>query len=198
MSEFNSASVTALQKSHTAGWHESDPAVTQSGFAGLVESNHQQNFLLWHEEDVARRNDLGPERIMQAKRAIDGYNQARNNFIEQIDKFLVEQLSPATEGVPFNSETPGMMIDRLSILSLKDYHMAEEVARDDASDDHIAACQKKLETIKRQISDLSLALDELLRDVASGTRSFRVYFQFKMYNDPSLNPQLRDADQKTS
>src|SRR6187431_656637 len=121
----DSAAVTALQTSLTAQWHESVPSAEGEGFLRLVQENHLRNFALWHEEDVARRDDLGSERVHQAKRAIDGYNQERNNFIEEMDKALVAALEPAETGLPRNSETPGMIIDRLSILALKEYHMRE-------------------------------------------------------------------------
>ena len=83
-----------------------------------------------------------------------------------------------------------MMIDRLSILALKEFHMREETVRDDASDAHRATCGEKLARITRQRTDLTQCLGELLADVAAGRRTFAVYYQFKMYNDPALNPQL--------
>ncbi len=177
----------------TGEWHHKEPAASGSGFELLVAENHLRNFLLWHEEDVARRDDLGAERVMQAKRAIDGYNQKRNNFIEEMDKVLVAELQPAESGVPKNSETPGMMIDRLSILALKEYHMREETVRDDVDEKHIANCSEKLARIILQRGDLVNCLAELLAEVMAGTRSFSVYYQFKMYNDPALNPQLYAA-----
>ncbi len=103
----------------------------------------------------------------------------------------MDSMNPPETGCSFNSETPGMMIDRLSILALKQYHMQEEVDRDDASEEHRAKCATKLNVICQQIQDLSTALAELLHAIEEGTRSFRVYFQFKMYNDTELNPELR-------
>ncbi len=131
---------------------------------------------------------------MQAKRAIDGFNQQRNNFIEEMDKVLVAELRPKESDVPKNSETPGMMIDRLSILALKEYHMREETERKDVDEKHIASCSEKLARITLQRSDLVRCLEELLEEVSKGTRSFSVYYQFKMYNDPALNPQLYAAE----
>ena len=52
-------------------WHQQDPSITGDGFVAMVQQNHFENFSLWHEEDIARRNDLGAERVLQAKRAID-------------------------------------------------------------------------------------------------------------------------------
>lgn len=83
-----------------------------------------------------------------------------------------------------------MMIDRLSILALKEFHMHEETVRPDASTAHREKCAEKLARIRVQRADLTACVDDLLADVAARRRTFSVYFQFKMYNDPSLNPQL--------
>lgn len=188
--------IADLQTSLTADWHESPPTACGEGFGGLVAENHWRNFQLWHEEDVARRDDLGSERVHQAKRAIDRFNQERNNFIEEMDKVLVAALQPPESGLPRNSETPGMMIDRLSILALKEYHMREQTARDDASAAHRQSCGEKLARIIRQRADLAQSLVELIHDVCANRRTFAVYYQFKMYNDPALNPQLYGKGEK--
>jgi hypothetical protein len=189
----NVQEILAAHAIWTADWHQAQPAATEAGLLALVRQNHFENFSLWHEEDIARRDDLGPERIRQAKRTIDRHNQRRNDLVEQIDRHFVQLLQPRDSGCPFNSETPGMMVDRLSILALKEYHMREETQRFDAPPEHRERCTTKLNVICRQIQDLSSALSDLLSEVQQGTRSFRVYFQFKMYNDTELNPQLRRA-----
>ena len=191
--KYDPAKITSLQTRLTALWHEIEPCAGSEGFDHLVQQNHYFNFMLWHEEDIARRDDLGSERVHQAKRAIDHYNQQRNNFIEEMDKVLVAELQPAESGCPRNSETPGMIIDRLSILALKEFHMCEETERADASEDHRENCRAKLARIVLQRGDLTQSLGELLDDVAAGRRTFGVYYQFKMYNDPALNPQLYGA-----
>ena len=188
--------VTAILLLHselTRRWHTSEPEASGDEFLNIVGRNHLENFSLWHEEDIARCDHLGNERIRQAKRTIDAHNQRRNELIEEMDRHIVAALKPRDSGCPFNSETPGMMIDRLSILALKKYHMQEEVDRVDASREHREKCETKLGVIARQIQDLSTALTELLSEIQAGKRSFRVYFQFKMYNDTELNPELRRA-----
>lgn len=180
---------TRAQSEWTERWHSAEPEAPEEGFPGLLQENHWQNYSLWHEEDQARRDDLGHEHVYRAKRAIDRHNQLRNNAMERMDSFLLEALQPSAKA-PLNSETPGMMIDRLSILALKDYHMAEEVARDDADPAHRERCAQKLEVIRQQRSDLEAVLETFLEEVRRGERAFKVYFQFKMYNDPALNPQL--------
>lgn len=187
----NVAEISTLQRALTTRWHEEAISLSQVGLLELLEQNHRENFNLWHEEDVARCDDLGAERIRLAKRNIDRHNQQRNDLVEAIDRHLVQELQPLDQGCPFNSETPGMMIDRLSILALKEYHMREEAEREDASAEHRATCMSKLTVIQQQIDDLATALEQLFDEVQAGTRSFRAYFQFKMYNDEQLNPQLR-------
>ena len=86
----------------------SAPAAGGEGFSRLVQENHFRNFQLWHEEDIARRDDLGFERIYRAKRAIDRYNQERNNFIEEMDKVLVAELM----GISPDPLTHEVIIDR--------------------------------------------------------------------------------------
>jgi hypothetical protein len=186
----DAAALASLQTDLTARWHDVPPAAAGADFERLVQENHLRNFQLWHEEDVARRDDLGFEAVYRAKRAIDRYNQERNNFIEAMDQAIVAALQPAAGGCPRNSETPGMMIDRLSILALKEYHMHEQTLRADASAGHREKCGEKLARLRVQRADLVACLGELLADVTARRRTFSVYFQFKMYNDPALNPQL--------
>ena len=188
--KFDAQEIAACQTELTARWHQVPPAAGGEGFFRLLEENHLRNFLLWHEEDVARRDDLGFEAVYKAKRNIDRFNQERNNFAEEMDKAVVAALQPPESGCPRNSETPGMMIDRMSILALKEFHMHEETVRPDASPAHKAKCAEKLARIRQQRVDLTGCLGDLLADVAARRRTFSVYYQFKMYNDPALNPQL--------
>lgn len=192
----NIRAIAALHQHCTRLWHISEPRAFGQGFLSLVVQNHLENFQLWHAEDAARRDDLGAEAVRQAKRAIDGYNQQRNDLIEQMDLWLIQELRPAQSGCSFNSETPGMIIDRLSILALKVFHMQEETIRKDATDEHKARCSEKLDRLHQQRADLLQALAELAAAVRQGDRSFHVYRQFKMYNDAELNPQLRAASSR--
>jgi hypothetical protein len=95
--------------------------------------------------------------------------------------------------VPWNSETPGSVVDRLSILSLKVYHMREQTERLDATKEHIQKCRQRLEVLTRQHEDLTAALQLLLEDVFAGRKQMKVYRQFKMYNDPDANPAIYGA-----
>jgi hypothetical protein len=158
----------------------------------FVEENMKWNFMLWHEEDIARIKDIDPLRIVEAKRNIDQYNQSRNNAMEKIDEWILSFLEShqIQAGSKLHSETPGMMIDRLAIMALKKYHMEEETIREDVDQIHIDKCQSKVLVLTEQISDLSYALQQVLNDLMESKLQFKVYRQFKMYNDPSLNPEL--------
>ena len=191
--------ITELHRTTVARWHQEEVKNSYSGFLAVVCEQHMFNYLLWHEEDLARSPDVGDTRIAEVKRAIDGYNQKRNDRIEKIDDFLIEELGrrgvvPA-QGARLNTETPGSSIDRLSILSLRVYHMEEQAARSDASAEHVAKVKGRLAIIHDQHRDLSNSLAELLDDIFAGRNRLKVYRQFKMYNDPTLNPYLYKTGQ---
>ena len=192
--------VIDLHASTVALWHKQEIANPYTGYLHAVCQQHMYNYLLWHEEDIARSPNVGDERIAAVKRAIDGYNQKRNDGIEALDAHLVRELmerkiAPALDARQ-NTETPGSTIDRLSILSLRRYHMQEQADRTDASDEHRAKARGRLETLAEQHRDLSQGLAELLDDIFAGRKRLKVYFQFKMYNDATMNPYLYQGKQK--
>ena len=155
-----------------------------------IADNHLHNRLLWDEEDLARRREVPDAEIAKNKRAIDGYNQKRNDAIERIDEHLLGLFSNKNENAKLSSETPGAMADRLSILSLKVHHMRLQTLRSDVDSTHIETCVLKLHRLNEQRTDLASCLDRLLDECARGEARFKVYRQFKMYNDPALNPAL--------
>jgi len=147
----------------------------------------------WHFEDIIRDPQIDPVAALTLKRKIDASNQDRTDMVEYIDSYFLSKYKSITpkDSAKLNSESPAWAIDRLSILALKIYHMQEEVDRQDASDDHIAACQKKLDVLLEQRVDLSTAIDDMLKDIEAGDKYMKVYKQMKMYNDDELNPVLR-------
>ena len=184
--------ILSEHKSKVEDWHNALIVSENEHPWTFIEENHKWNFSLWHEEDIARIKDIEPTRIVEAKRNIDFYNQSRNNAMEKIDEWFLNYLlqNYIVSNGALHSETPGMMIDRLSIMSLKRYHMQEETLRKDASEDHILKCSNKVAVLDEQILDLSNCLESILNKLQSGEIRFKVYRQLKMYNDPSLNPQL--------
>jgi hypothetical protein len=185
-------------------WHfgepvyETDPGDpdTLSGVAGLrelVARQHWTNFRLWHVEDRARRKDVDAAVIADCKYAIDKLNQQRNDLIERVDiclNAMLEPLLPEGAAERYNTETVGAALDRLSIQALKIYHMKEQCSRKDVDAAHVEQCDAKVGVLTRQHEDLSTAVLELVDEYAAGTKRPKVYYQFKMYNDPRLNPEL--------
>jgi hypothetical protein len=189
-----SAAIVAWHDARVAqgDWAAAGAIEHTSGAWQWIEANHRCNTLLWDEEDQARRRDVDAAAIAANKRAIDGYNQRRNDAVERIDEALLARLSGVTIQADawHNSETAGAMIDRLSILALKTFHMREQTLRSDAAAEHVAACREKLDRLQLQRADLGRCLDTLLSFAQRGRAFWRVYRQFKMYNDPALNPYL--------
>lgn len=186
--------VLQLHANTVARWHEEEIDNPYDGVMSIVCRQHQFNFLLWHEEDIARSPDVGDKKIAAVKRAIDGYNQNRNDWIEKVDDWitgeLLERRIAHAEDARLNTETPGSTIDRLSILSLRIYHLDEQLQRKDASSEHLQSVERKLAIAREQMHDLSQSLVELLEDIEAGAKRHKTYRQMKMYNDPSMNPYL--------
>ena len=194
----------------SSGWPNAEVALPDEQRGELaelwswVQTNHRFNSLLWAEEDLARRTTVADAEIAANKRAIDRYNQARNDATERVDEILLTALGLVTAdsarsdspvahvpaGARLNSETAGSMVDRLSIMALKVFAMRQQTERADVDDDHRAASAVKLARLQQQRTDLAACLDALLADTAGGRAYFKVYRQFKMYNDPRFNPEL--------
>ncbi|NUQ26999.1 MAG: DUF4254 domain-containing protein [Acidobacteriaceae bacterium] len=187
--------ITAAQDLQTKNWHLPEPPRTTPAdpFDGLLSQLHRANFELWHEEDRARDPNASSDQIAITKRAIDILNQRRNDVVEQLDRALLDALAPLSlpnADAALHSETPGLILDRLSILALKIFHTQEQIDRTDITEEHRSRNQARLAMLTEQRTDLAGCLDALWSDVTSGRRRFKLYRQLKMYNDPTLNPVL--------
>ncbi len=187
--------LTTLQDHATRLWHENDEASPPATgeLELLVLGQHRANYELWHLEDRARAPEARDAEVARCKQAIDRVNQRRNDLAEGCDQSLLGLLAPL--GLPhpeaeLHSESPGLMIDRLSILALKIHHTREEVTRAGSPPGHAARNKERLRMLGEQRADLEAALGRLWRRVLASERKFKVYRQLKMYNDPDLNPVL--------
>ncbi|MGA9670999.1 MAG: DUF4254 domain-containing protein [Terracidiphilus sp.] len=202
-------SATAIVELHdqlTRGWHQTPSGelgavcsgtntnpVADSEWLQAVAVQHRANFLLWHIEDEARTPGASDTELADVKRRVDSTNQLRNDLTEKLDRALLSWLGsrdlPNPES-PLHSESPGLIIDRLSILALKIYHTREEAERTDAPAGHSERNRERLGILNEQRSDLAECLDALWNETLNGTRRFKLYRQLKMYNDPLLNPAI--------
>ena len=187
--------IANLHDQLTKSWHfsEIEPSAPSDPWLAFVARQHRANFDLWHIEDEARTPGATATQIAAVKRRVDSTNQLRNDLAEQLDRTLLEWLAPQhlpNQDAPLNSESPGLIIDRLSILALKLYHTREETARTEASSEHIERNVARLAILEEQRADLARCLDALWRETLAGTRRFKLYRQLKMYNDPALNPAI--------
>jgi hypothetical protein len=189
----NASTITEMHDRTAEDWHQSAPVepIRPGDLDSVITAQHRSNFDLWHEEDKARDPHASDSEIATVKRTIDRLNQRRNDLVERIDQTILagfEEAMKSYPDAPLHSETPGMMIDRLSILALKIFHTREEVHRAGVSEAHQQRNSERLKILEEQRSDLAFALDAFLKDAAQGRRRFKLYRQMKMYNDPELNP----------
>lgn len=161
-------------------------------FEYLLYAKNWIDTVQWHLEDIIRDPQIEPVNGIKIKRRIDKSNQDRTDLVEKIDDWFLKEFGnvQSKPGARINSETPAWLLDRMSILLLKIFHMKEQTLRADVSEEHIARCEQKLAVLMEQRNDMRLAFDELIEDLGSGARRFKVYRQMKMYNDASLNPVL--------
>jgi hypothetical protein len=192
----SASDIVQLHDRLTEAWH-ARPGASDSeladGWLELISRQHRANFDLWHIEDEARAPGASDGELAQVKRRVDSTNQRRNDLAEELDRALLAWLGghklPNCDA-PLNSESPGLIIDRLSILALKIWHTREESERTGAGEDHTERNRGRLAILSEQRRDLADCLDHLWRDTVDGTRRFKLYRQLKMYNDPALNPAI--------
>lgn len=146
----------------------------------------------WHLEDIIRDPQIDNASGILIKRRIDQSNQDRTDLVEQIDDWMNNELTAIQplETARLNTESIAWVLDRISILCLKLFHMKEQTERDDADDAHLNKCKLKYSVLLEQEKDMIQSYDELLEDIEAGKRYVKVYRQMKMYNDQSLNPVL--------
>jgi hypothetical protein len=206
----SAAAIVALHDQRTHAWHRepaepgeipsATPQAAESGsqkapadWLNAVARQHRANFDLWHIEDEARAPGAADAELAAVKRRIDTANQLRNDLAEELDRMLLDWLEERglpNLAAPLNSESPGPIVDRLSILALKIYHTREEAERANAPAGHAQRNLDRLAILEEQRDDLAVCLDALWRETLAGARRFKLYRQLKMYNDPSLNPAI--------
>ena len=151
----------------------------------------------WHLEDLIRNPNIDSNKGLELKHRIDKSNQNRTDIVEKVDDYYFSIFKNTSEkDSKLNTESPGWVVDRLSILNLKIYHMNEQLERKNVTAEHILNCEKKMVVLQNQRIDLSNSFNELLEEYKEGIKKMKVYRQMKMYNDEKLNPSLYKREAK--
>lgn len=142
-----------------------------------IKENHRYNTLSWIEEEKIRHAGVDVAEIAAGKRCIDRYNQSRNHAVEAIDEILLNALEqiPLLAGARLHSETAGSMIDRMSILSLKIFHLRTQMQRPDIEEEHAIRCEAGLKKLQEQRFDLGICFNALLAGAENGSVYFKIY-----------------------
>ncbi len=92
------------------------------------------------------------------------------------------------------AETVGSLVDKISIMNLKLWHLEDEARRTDVDDSHIAEVKRRIDVANLQRNDLIEELDVLMADFLTGEKAPKVYKQLKMYGKPGSSPDtIREA-----
>lgn len=189
----------AIVDYHVEDSIDNAPKSPYSGIDGLLYTKAWIDTVQWHLEDIIRSPNLGGDLFITTKRRIDKSNQERTDCVEKLDDHFLAMFAHVKRNpdARMNSETPAWLLDRMSILQLKIYHMREQAERKDVDAAHIDNCKQKLTILLEQEADMCTCLNQLIEDIQQGRRFMKVYRQMKMYNDPKLNPILYGGAKST-
>jgi len=172
------------------------PAQQPEGWAAVTERLQLINTFQWHEEDRSRDHGATDQVQAAVKRSIDASNRRRVRTVDRLDDMIHAGLARAgviDPRAPLNSESPGSIIDRLSVLALKIHHVAE--ARDALPAGHERqAMEERLDGLVEQRDDLGGCLDTLLAGIRAGKVGLKLYRQVKVYREAATGTLKTDLD----
>ena len=189
------ADVNQLHHEAVQRWQESGPVNSYQGVFARICEQHQSNFILWHPGGIETPGNP----ISDLRLTIGDYTQQRDQWNEQVDEAFIDlfaamEIEPA-ENARMNTESPGSVIDRLSILSLRVYQLSLQLDRLDLEPAELEQVRQDLARCRAQQRDLSQALAELLEDLLTGRKVLKVYRLMKKYGDPTANPYLHTGNE---
>ena len=167
------------------------------GWARTTEKLQLINTFQWHEEDKSREHGAGDNVLGAIKRSIDASNRRRVQTVDRLDDLIYTGLKESgslNDGATLNSESPASIIDRLSVLALKAYHVNEAHEALTSGSQDALAMQGRLDTLTEQYADLGACLDRLLAGIRAGDVGLKLYRQVKIYKDPETGQMRADLD----
>jgi hypothetical protein len=93
------------------------------------------------------------------------------------------------------AETVGWLVDKITIIELKIYHMREQAERRDITPEFRERCEARVAVMQEQRDDLAAEITKLIADMAGGRVVPKIYRQFKMYNDPQYTKPKASSSQ---
>lgn len=78
-------------------------------------------------------------------------------------------------------ETPGSLIDKLTIVNLKLWHQEEKAQAEDAQDHVVAEAKRRISALNLQRNALIQEYDELMHKIIMEGHEYPVVPQFKDY-----------------
>jgi hypothetical protein len=156
------------------------PVGDQAGLARLVVELVRSNLRQWDLEDASRDPHASDAKVATAKRTIDHLNLDRHRLVEEIDAHITASLDQSATAA-LATESPGMVLDRLSVLVIRRARTAEASFRDDTY-------AVRLSALDAMVASLSGALDGYLHELCVGTRRFVAYEHLKLYSTGPLPP----------
>ncbi len=172
------------------------PPTQAEGWAAQTEVLQLINTFQWHEEDKSRDLGVKDTVLAETKRTIDASNRRRVQAVDKLDDLIHAGLSEAgavDATAPLNSESPGSIIDRLTVLALKIHHVAE--ARDILTGDQATAMGRRLTGLVEQRDDLGQCLDALLDGIRAGRVGLKLYRQVKVYREAATGALRADLEE---
>jgi len=157
----------------------------------LIYLNIKTNKILWDLEDSVRLSELDEKYIAEIKKNIDVNNQSRNNLIREIDVVLYKSLNIAPISQDkFYSESPGMIIDRLSIIFIKLSIVQKLISLIKEEDLRLEYVGKE-EILLGQIKNIGHFFDMYIEKLMSKDLFFEIQQPVKIYNDSRVMEYVR-------
>ncbi len=161
------------------------PETNDPGFLAAVVRLHGCNLNLWELEDRVRRSELTDAEIVSVKRGIDRENLRRHDAIEALDRAALDLLdscaTPPQPDAPLHTESPAMVIDRLSVLALRIHHLRRALDGEGLQDAKRMRLSEKQSATELQVQALIEAALLYFDELSRGARCFSAVTQVKWY-----------------
>ncbi len=172
-------------------YSKTDKVILNNKLYSFIILNLEANKELWSLEDSARMDNLGAKHVAKTKKTIDEVNQVRNDFIRKIDIEVTNQMNilPLNMNL-YYSESPGMIIDRLSIMHIK-FLKIKSLTLLIKEKELKKEYKKKENKVFNQLNNLSIFLDIYFKKLKKKEIFFEIQDPVKIYNDKRIKKYIK-------